>query len=315
MKKITITAIIIVLLSLISINNVFAITTVDSKINTTKTELKQNEKVEITFKLDNFNDVKKGINAYKATLKYDKSIFEEVVESDFECQNYWEELKYNPQTGEFVAIKKVGSKNPEAVVKITLKVRSGVEAGATSIKIKDITTSEGKKDIEVPEQKITLNIIKDQVTIPTKPDKDHSGNTNSNLSSGVGGTSTGVVTKPNTNNGNNITDDNNNQMDNSGNNTGGNEVVKPTNPVINDKDNNGKEPEKIKNKTNTCFWLLILTCIAVIIIISIIIYQRRKNDNIIDSKKRYMLLFVIGILFIETIGIAIMPLRLLGRVS
>ena len=305
MKKITITAIIIVLLSLISINNVFAITTVDSKINTTKTELKQNEKVEITFKLDNFNDVKKGINAYKATLKYDKSIFEEVVESDFECQNYWEELKYNPQTGEFVAIKKVGSKNPEAVVKITLKVRSGVEAGATSIKIKDITTSEGKKDIEVPEQKITLNIIKDQVTIPTKPDKDHSGNTNSNLSSGVGGTSTGVVTKPNTNNGNNITDDNNNQMDNSGNNTGGNEVVKPTNPVINDKDNNGKEPEKIKNKTNTCFWLLILTCIAVIIIISIIIYQRRKNDNIIDSKKRYMLLFVIGILFIETIGIAI----------
>ena len=96
MKKIVISLITFFMLNLIAINTVFATTTVDVKLSTNATELKQGDEVVVTLKLDNLNEVKKGINAYKATLVYDKDIFETITQSDFVCQNGWESLKYNP---------------------------------------------------------------------------------------------------------------------------------------------------------------------------------------------------------------------------
>jgi len=170
MKKRVISIITFVLLNLIAINNVFAVATTNAKLNVSTSELKKGQEVEVTLKLDNFSEIKKGINAYKATLQYDDNIFEQVVQSSFECLNNWEELKYNALNKEIVAYRKVGIKESQDVVKIKLKVKDNVEASKSDIKLVNITASEGKGDILVQDAKVTVNIIKDQAEIPSEPE-------------------------------------------------------------------------------------------------------------------------------------------------
>lgn len=107
MKKLT--SIIGIIISLILINTIsYANTKVDSTINATKEKVSSGDTIVFTVKLDNFQEVERGINAYKATLQYDKEAFEEVKEKDFKSINDWEDVRYNPETGEFVAYKKSG---------------------------------------------------------------------------------------------------------------------------------------------------------------------------------------------------------------
>lgn len=161
--------IIFMLVILITIN-VQASNSLKAVMQSSKEELKKTEEVEITLKLDEYQDIKNGINTYKATLEYDSDIFEEVLESNFVCKNNWEMLKYNKDTKEFIAIKKAGSKVPEDVVTITLKVKEEVEPKVTEVKTKDIVTSDGKKDINIDETKVEIDIIKEQDTKPEEPD-------------------------------------------------------------------------------------------------------------------------------------------------
>lgn len=132
-------------------------------------ELKGGEEVTITLRFDEYQQITEGLNAYQATLEYDKNLFEEVTQEDFTCLNDWEKLQYNQATGEFVAIKKIGSTEPEEVVSITLKTKPKVKATTTEIKIKDIVTSEGERDISIAEAKTTINIIEEQEEKPEEP--------------------------------------------------------------------------------------------------------------------------------------------------
>lgn len=170
-KKIIISMIILIVLLLLTYNLVTADTIkLEAKVSSTETEIKDQQELTITFSLDKYNEIEKGINAYKATLVYDKNIFEEVLEKDFKSQNYWEQLKYNKETGEFVAIKKAGSISPEDIVKIDLKAKKDLKAGKTEIKITDVVSSEGKADIQINEAKVEIDIIEDQEEIPDVPE-------------------------------------------------------------------------------------------------------------------------------------------------
>ncbi len=170
-KKIIISMIILIVSLLLTYNLVTADTIkLEAKVSSTETEIKGQQELTITFSLDKYNEIEKGINAYKATLVYDKNIFEEVLEKDFKSQNYWEQLKYNKETGEFVAIKKAGSISPEDIVKIDLKAKKDLKAGKTEIKITDVVSSEGKADIQINEAKVEIDIIEDQEEIPDVPE-------------------------------------------------------------------------------------------------------------------------------------------------
>lgn len=162
--------IIFMLVILITIN-VQASNSLKATIQSSKNELKKTEEVVVTLRLDEYKDIKDGINAYKATLYYDESIFEQVVEQNFECKNDWEMLKYNKDTKEFIAIKKAGSKEPEEVASITLKVKEEIEPKQTEIKIKNITTSDGKEDIYIEEARVAIDIIEEQEVEPGGPEK------------------------------------------------------------------------------------------------------------------------------------------------
>ena len=171
-KIIIISITIIIAVLLLTYNLVLADTIkLEANVSSTTTEIKAEQELTITFRLDKYNEIDKGINAYKATLEYDKNIFEEVTEKDFTSQNDWEQLKYNKETGEFVAIKKVGSITPEDIVKINLKAKSELKAGRTEIKITDVVSSEGKVDIQINQAKVEVNILEDQEEIPEEPEK------------------------------------------------------------------------------------------------------------------------------------------------
>ena len=146
--------------------NVYATSGIKAILDTRNTKLNSGREVEVILRLDNYERTDKEVNVYKATLVYNKNVFEEISESDFETLNDWEELKFNEDTGEFIAIHKTGSKSSEEIVKIKLKVKDNAEVGKEDIVIKDIVTSDGKKDMVVEELKATVDIIEDQTNEP-----------------------------------------------------------------------------------------------------------------------------------------------------
>ena len=171
-KKLTFTLICIIFVIVVLITiRVQASESLKSTIQSSKNELKKTEETVVTLKLDEYRNIKDGINAYKATLYYDENIFEKVVEQNFECKNDWELLKYNSATKEFIAIKKAGSTAPEEVVSITLKVKEEIEPKQTEIRIENIITSDGTKDINIDEARTAIDIIEEQEIEPGGPEK------------------------------------------------------------------------------------------------------------------------------------------------
>lgn len=152
---------------------VWAITKTDNigaKLTGSAQQLEAGQEITITLKFDKYNQIVKGINAFKAKLQYDEEIFEKVTQASFTTQNDWEELKYNGETKELVAIKKAGSKKEEDILQLKLKVKDEIEPAKTEVKIGQILTSEGKEDLLLEDATIGLNIIKEQIP-PDESDK------------------------------------------------------------------------------------------------------------------------------------------------
>lgn len=143
---------------------------VGASLTSSKDKLKEEETVIVELKFDNYNNITKGLNAFKATLEYDDEIFKQVQQSDFVAKSDWEELKYNKDTKEFVAIKKAGSKSDENIVQISLTVKKDIESGKTEVGIGNIVTSEGKEDLYLNDTSVQIDIIKDQEEKPEEPD-------------------------------------------------------------------------------------------------------------------------------------------------
>lgn len=298
MKKIGIHFAIILVFSLCFIQYVSA-SSIKANLVSEKKELKSGELVKLILSFEDIEELKKGINAYKATLEYDKNIFEEITQSNFESQNNWEGLKYNNKNGEFVAYRKVGTKLSENVVSFTLKVKNDVESSKTTVKIKDIITSEGKKDIFLNEAEVELDIIKEQIEIPSKPIKPVE-------PSNPGSTNNPTVDKNNTNISDilsgNIEDnkENNNSSiieDNKENNDFEDEENKKDLDEEESKNDSKDNLEKAENKKlYTIEWLLILILIQANILA---FYFKRKSK---DKKNSKYLLFLIGFILTEFVG-------------
>lgn len=150
-------------------SNLLASANLIADLESSESELKGGQEVILTLNFSEYHQIENGLNAYQATLEYNKDIFEEVNQEDFQCLNDWEKLQYNQVTGEFVAIKKVRNTEPEDIVSITLRAKPVVKATTTDIKIKDIIASEGEKDIAIAEAKSTINVIEDQEEKPEEP--------------------------------------------------------------------------------------------------------------------------------------------------
>ncbi len=173
MKKIIMYIIGLIIFSSIA-TTILAITKTDNieaKLISSVSDLKAEQEVIVTLKFDKYNQITKGINAFKATLQYDEKIFERVTTTNFTTINDWEELKYNAETKEFIAIKKAGSKKAEDILQLKIKVKNQIEPAKTQIRLSQILTSEGKEDLLMEDAVLDLDIIKDQLPNPDEPDK------------------------------------------------------------------------------------------------------------------------------------------------
>lgn len=139
---------------------------IEAKLISSVSDLKAGQEVLVTLKFDKYNQIVKGINAFKATLEYDEEIFEKVTINNFTTVNDWEELKYNTETKEFIAIKKAGSKKAEDILQLKIKVKNQIEPAKTQIRLSQILTSEGKEDLLMEDAVLDLDIIKDQLPNP-----------------------------------------------------------------------------------------------------------------------------------------------------
>ena len=72
--------------------NLLAATNITAKVSSSTSEIEGGQDVIITLKFDEYLEVKKGLNAYKETLVYDKAVFEEVIEEKEIIQKIKKEL-------------------------------------------------------------------------------------------------------------------------------------------------------------------------------------------------------------------------------
>ncbi len=159
MKKVFIN-IIIILSMFMTCNSVKAETSLKLNLESNKYEIQKQDEVIITLKIE--KSIDKFINAYKATIEYDKSIFEEITDNNFHCKNSWTNLKYNEDNQQFIVINQDNNVEIEEVLEIHLKVKDNIKVEKTSIKIKDITTSYGEYDMVIESQEKTLKVISDE---------------------------------------------------------------------------------------------------------------------------------------------------------
>ncbi len=280
---------------------VFAQTSIEANVKTNQKEVKVGEQVEVTLRFSEYKEVKKGINAYKATLIYDKEIFEEVLQDDFVCLNHFENLKYNQETGEFIAIKREGSKKDEDVVKIRLKVKKEAPAIKTEIQVKSIVASEGRGDLEVKGQKATVSIIKNQTQNPSKPtinkpNSNQPGDATGSIISTIKPTEKPNIDHNDGNNqpskGENISDEKNPNQPN----------IKDENGTKNEEQENTKI--KIPKTVKKYMWLFILLVVENIAVIFYLLFKRRANEREEENKNNnvFMSFLIIGLLISQCIG-------------
>ena len=114
------------------------------EINTNKNQLKKGEEIEINIKIPSTEN---PLYTYSGELEYDKGIFENVTNANFNTENSWENLEYNEQNGKFILTKNE-SKGNEEILKIKLICKSEEKATNTKISIKKLKTVNEKQNTE-----------------------------------------------------------------------------------------------------------------------------------------------------------------------
>ena len=131
----------------------------EMKIETTSAFVRKEEEVRLTFSLEGYSGIEDGMNAVKGMLEYDSEVFEEPSIEDFETQNAWERLFYNPENGQFVLIHRPGSLKEGEVFSLRLRAREKVSAKETTVAVREISVSEGKEDLTPADGEMRLSVV------------------------------------------------------------------------------------------------------------------------------------------------------------
>lgn len=158
-------------------------------ISVNKTTIAQGDNIEVVISLKDLNITTgdKGLGAYQATLEYDKSIFEYV---GIKGLNSWDTPIYND--GTFATTTSTGEaiKKAEEVAKITLKAKTNLTQGETTIKLTNITASTGTNTVATANVSKTITVQQTQ-TGSTNGENNSTGKNDGNSN----GTSVGTTSK------------------------------------------------------------------------------------------------------------------------
>lgn len=164
-KMIFCVAIIITIISLAVTVNAFS---VSMKLDSSS-KLKAGEIVTVTLKISNI-DAGDGIDAIVGTLNYDKDVFEEVTEDNFEGINKWNVNIYDMDSQIFTITRSSKVNMVSDVIKISLKVKDTISKDSATITLDEITASGGAVDVggtgDIEIQKISVVINKETTNPP-----------------------------------------------------------------------------------------------------------------------------------------------------
>ena len=269
MKK-TISIILIIILTLFLNSVIYAANESFSiKLESTKTEVKPTEEIEVKLKIKDFQNINEGIYAFSGTIVYDTNVFEPLTDAKIKGEGSWSAVPTsNPITGQITADSGGGVKTESDVITITLKVKENAAEGTIGkITIKDFEASEGEVDILANEDAtMSVKIVKD-ITDDNPGDNDNNPGDNDNNpndnNNNNGNNNSGNNNSGNNNSGNNNTGNSNNGTGNKGNNSNGN------------LNSNGSKDDKLP-QTGEAEWIVFPIAI-VITIIGIISYKKYKK--------------------------------------
>ena len=131
-------------------------------------KLKAGDTVTVTMSLGNI-DAGNGIDTITAELNYDKNVFETVETSNLIASNSWTPT-YASSTNMLTVLKNSKVTKGEAVLTITLKVKSTLSVKSTTVTLKDIAVSGGRVqdggtgDISVNNASVTINADSDAIS-------------------------------------------------------------------------------------------------------------------------------------------------------
>lgn len=304
MKKIKLYAVILITMFIVGIaSNVNAESAIFTATADTQT-IEEEKEVVITLSISDIDVNENGIYTFGGKLVYDKNIFEEIRENDFEGKNNWSIAYNNEQTekeGTFVATRMTGLKTDQVIGTLKLKTKTNIKSTKTEIKFIEVSTV-GADTIQIDDQVITLNVIgtkKDDDNNPTNSTTDdntvddNNGNTDDNNNGNNGNTGN----NNNNNNGDNNEDSNGNGNNNSGN-GGTNNGSGNSGNTGNGSNGNGQTTITLKNtinnqsnkdattsgnnipKTGVESMPLVLISVAVIAIMVVTYVKYKRNQDI-----------------------------------
>lgn len=170
MKKIALIINILIIIICISIVSYAGEESKAIEINTNKHQIKKGEEIEISIKIPSTEN---PLYTYTGELEYDKEIFENVTNENFNTENSWENLEYNEQNGKFILTKNESNGNEE-ILKIKLLCKSEEENTDTKIDIKNLKTVNEEQNIEI------TTLSSKQIDIKIKNVKEQNNDTDKN---------------------------------------------------------------------------------------------------------------------------------------
>lgn len=119
---------------------------------------KKGDTLEIEITLKDIDMGEKGINVIEGYIEYDEDIIESIEIID---ENQWQ-MTYNNDKkselyGKFLSKKNIeGTKENEKIAKIKLKIKDKISKTTSQVKIKEITSNDGEKLINIGEKIVNL---------------------------------------------------------------------------------------------------------------------------------------------------------------
>lgn len=130
----------------------------DLSVNPENIKAKMGDTLEIEINLKDIDMGEKGINVIEGYIEYDEDVIESIEIID---ENQWQ-MTYNNDKkselyGKFLSKKNIeGTKGNEKIAKIKLKIKDKISKTTSQIKIKEITSNDGEKLINIGEKTINL---------------------------------------------------------------------------------------------------------------------------------------------------------------
>ena len=254
-----------ILLTICLVSNVYAASECKVSLQADRTQLAKNQEVSINVVLSDIQD-EKGIFGLSAVLEYDQNSLEYVK---IEEQEGWEKASYNKQNGIMSILREEEyATTNQTVLKITFKAKVENKENV-EITLKDVTSSNGKKDIKIGDLKSTVTIKTNNGEDNENPGDNNGNNNNTGNNNG---------NNNNNNTGNNNSGNSNSNCNNNNNNSNNN--------ANNNMNNNNKKPnDNIKNETlpktgnKEVATTLVITGIALFAILAIVLYIRIRKIN------------------------------------